>query len=184
MFLSMYTSYHLAEISRRMYVPTIILSVLLISGFSTFHAVTISILGFASLAFPVYSLSFPFFYLSDDLLYSPAYRIRFFNATVLSVSPQHILLYVFPFFLAINFFGAVLGYWIHKRLRGIQRVTFSLFSRNLFLSLIFLFLFTPLTFLLGIFPALIVYCCFPFISTFFWIPAAIATLVKTRGQQT
>jgi len=130
MFLCMFASYHLAEISRRMYVPTIILLVILISGFSTFHL----ILGFASFAFPVYSLSFPFFYLSDDFLYSPPDRIRFFNATVLSISPQHTttLHYVFPFFLAVNIFGAVLGYWIHKRTRGIQRAIFSLFSRNLF----------------------------------------------------
>ena len=194
MFLSMYASYHLAEIYRRTYVPTIILLVILISGFSTFHAFVLYILGFASLAFPVYALSFPFFYISDDFFYSPPDKIRFFSATVFSVSPQHTtssstyyqytILYVFPFFLAVNVFGAVLGYWIHKRARGIQRATFSLFSRNLFLSLMFLFLFTPLLFLLGPIPALIVYCCFPFISTFFWIPAAIATLIKIRGQKT
>ena len=183
MFLSMYASYLLAEINRRTYVPTIILLVILISGFSTFHAFALWNIGFASLAFPVYALSFPFFYISDDF-YSPAFRICFFNATVLSISAQHTILYVLPFFLAVNVFGAVLGYWIHKRSGGIQRTIFSLFSRNLFLSLMFLFLFTPLTFLLGIIPALIVYYYFPFISTFFWIPAAIATLIKIRGQQT
>ena len=186
----MYASYHLAGISRRMYVPAIILLVISISGFSTFHL----ILGFASFAFPVYSLSFPFFYLSDDFFYSPPNRIHFLNATVLSISPQHTtsptlyytttLHYVLPFFLAVNVFGAVLGYWIHKRARGIQRTIFSLFSRNLFLSLMFLFLFTPLLFLFGLVPAFAVYFYFPFISTFFWIPAAIATLFKSWGQKT
>ena len=119
MFLSMYASYHLAEISRRMYVPTIILLVILISGLSTFHAIAMCIFGFASVAFPVYAFSFPFFYLIEDF-YSLAFRIRFFNARVLSISFQHAtsltpyyaatLHYVLPFFLAVNVFGAVLGY--------------------------------------------------------------------------
>ncbi len=171
MFLAICASYYAraARMDKHMYIPIIVISAILISILSTFYCY----FGFG-LLLPVYSFSFPFFYLGWAEWY-----FFFFHIPLFSTAPVDGVLRVFASFLLVNLSGVVVGHSLHKRLDEAQREIFDLFSRNFVLSLFFFFILALLSLLAGgVF--LFVYWWSPFIFSFLWIFGAIAALIEIR----
>jgi len=70
--------------------------------------------------------------------YITDYNINFFGMEIVPISTQNILVYGFLFFLLINLVGAMLGYWINKKLleESFKWKLFHFFFRSGILSFI------------------------------------------------
>jgi len=120
--------------------------VLLIAGFiivASFLSTFVSVLGIWLLQlYPFLLVSFPFFSTAPRTRVGvhaypvTGYNINFFGIEIVSISPQNITVYGFSFFLLINLVGAMLGYWINKKLfdETFKRKLFNFFFRSGILS--------------------------------------------------
>ena len=183
MLLSMYASYHWAKISKKPYVLRMAFFIILMSFVSTFF-----VAGFLfAIYYPLSWLSFPFLSSVEQLhSYTPvtAYKIHFFTLEIVSISPQNAPLYVFSFFLLVNLVGAILGYWINKRLltESFKRNLFDFFFQSWVISLLGCYTllgcyiisssYLRVTGWFAIANIIYLFCAY-----FFWIPALIATTI-------
>lgn len=182
----MYASYRLSKTSEKTRVPSMAVLMIFASYLSTLY-------GFHWFWFyPLGLLSFPF----SLTVYEgwggsvAGYNIHFLSLKILTTTPQNAFLRMFSFFLSVNLVGAILGYWIDKRLleESLKRKMFDFFFRSCFLSLIGCFLiFMPTlgyrytllnnylndnTLWVTLTYNVILFCIF-----YFWIPAAITTAI-------
>ncbi len=142
--------------------------------------------------YPFWLVSFPFF--STPELYFgdwgrlTGYNINFFGMKIVSISPQNVLAYGFSFFFLINLVGAMLGYWINKRLleESFKWNLFNFFFRGGILSFLVCY---GITWVGWFALSLIIWYgandvwfiiasnTLFFCRYFFWVPAAIATTI-------
>ncbi len=142
MLLSMYLSFRLSsnlEHERVSYVLLMTGFIIVASFLSTFiYMLWLWLL----VLYPFWLVSFPFFSTATHTrmaahAYSvTGYNINFFGMEILSISPQNIAVYGFSFFLLINLVGAMLGYWINKKLldESFKWKLFNFFFRSGILS--------------------------------------------------
>jgi hypothetical protein len=116
-----------------------------------------------------------------DYTYAFTHDIQFLSLRILSVSNESIrLLFVFSFYLLVNFLGVILGYWFKKRLaeEPFKAELFEFFSFTAFcsfgicyfISLILPWIAAALSF--GYLWYVILFCIY-----YFWVPALIATAI-------
>ena len=192
MLLSVYVSYYLSRAWAKTYVLDYILGmtalILVTSLSSTF--MPINFLFYFN--YPLASLSFPFSSIVSgwmdmhmDVVYT--YNIQFLSQRILSVSNENIHLYVFSFYLLVNFLGVILGYWFEKTLaeEPFKAELFEFFSFSGFCSFGICF-FTSLivvpfivSFIGNGLPYGLAWYIFFFCIYFFWIPALIMTAIHT-----
>jgi len=145
MFLSLYIAYHLAGKGKLTYIPIMAALTTLMSLLSSGLIVLYDGLTFLVTA-PFLILSFPFFILpcssSSFFILSPL-KVTFFQMEIFPISYPETLSLVFPFFLLINFSGAILGYSIHKAIPEgfLEGDVLHYFSKYLFLTLLFICIF-------------------------------------------
>ena len=194
MLLSMYLSFRLSsyfEHNRVSYMLLMASFIIVASLLSTY----VSMLWLWLLVlYPFLVVSFPFFStalhtsMGVHTYHVTSYNINFFGMEIVSISPQNILGYGFSFFLLINLVGAMLGYWINKKLfdETFKRTLFDFFFRSgifsfivcyaiLWLDLIALSLITwiganDVWFIIA--SNILVFCKY-----FFLLPATIATAI-------
>jgi len=188
MFLSTYVSFRLSGDTE----PEHLLYVLLMAGFiivaSLLSAFVCVLWLWIIFLYPFWLVSFPFYStltLSFGLVgYPTGYNIHFFGMEIMSVSTQNDPVYGFWFFLLINLVGAILGYWINKKLsmESFKWELFDFFFRSgilsffvcygiIWLVVFALSLFTPYEEVV-IMSYILVFC-----MDFFWVPAVIATVI-------
>jgi len=192
MLLSMYLSFRLSsdlEHERLSYVLLMTGFIIIASLLSTFVYV---LWLWLIILYPFWLISFPFF--STPELYFgdwgrlTGYHITFFGIEIVSISPQNVSIYSFSFFLLINLVGAMLGYWINKKLfeESFKWKLFDFFFRSGILSFLVCYGITWLDwFALSliiwygandiwfIIASNILFFC----RYFFWVPATIATAI-------
>lgn len=147
--------------------------IVLASLFSTFLAYAWILL---IILYPFWLLSYPFVsYVAISLSphYIGPYDIYLCSLKIASISREYVLFFGFLFFFSVNLLGAILGYWIDKKLteESLKRKMLDFFIKSFFVSLV---------------------TCFPILlfSTFwfstlwfsiaiylFWTPAVIATAI-------
>ncbi len=117
MLLSMCASYLWAkELSKEDYILTIAVFIILISLLPAIIGITMN--PFWLIYFPFTFLSFPFYAYSESVAWIRNVRIRFLTIDLMNPLPFDLgtLLVAFPFFLLVNVLGALLGYWMGKKL--------------------------------------------------------------------
>jgi hypothetical protein len=165
-------AYSLAKMDKKLYIPTMIILTTLMSFASVFSNI------YFFMVLPFYVFSFPFFFLPG--FFGDTGKITFFQRELFSVSVSSswdFLIYVFCFFLLINFSGVILGYWIRKETpeKFLEHSLLYYFSRSLFFFLLIEFMFG------------IIFFPFAFFSWYIWyattfelilIPAAVAAIIQ------
>jgi len=120
MLLSMYVSFRLSsDLEQKNVIHVLLMTgfIIVMSVLSTFVCI---LWLWIILLYPFWLVSFPF--LSTPKLFFGdrghliSYNINFFWMKIVSISPQNVLAYGFSFFFLINLVGAMLGYWINKKL--------------------------------------------------------------------
>lgn len=192
MLLSMYVSFRLSSDLEQKSV----IHVLLMTGFiivMSFLSTFVSILWlWIILLYPFWLVSFPF--LSTPKLFLgdrghlTGYNINFFWMEIVSISPQNVLAYGFSFFFLINLVGAMLGYWINKKLSdgSFEWILLNFFFRSGFwsflvcygilwldwmaISLMMYYGASDISFIIA--SNILVFCKY-----FFLLPAVIATII-------
>ncbi len=103
---------------------------------------------------------------------------------IVSISPQNVPVYGFSFFLLINLVGAMLGYWINKKLseESLRRELFDFLFRSGIWSFLVCYAIIWLDwFALGLITQyeefVITSNIWFFCQYFFWVPATIATAI-------
>lgn len=118
MLLSMCASYLWAkELSKEDYILTTTTFIILMSLLPAIIGITMN--PFWLIYFPFTFLSFPFYAYSESVVWVRNVRIRFLTLDLTNPLPYDLgtLLVAFPFFLLVNVLGALLGYWIGKKLK-------------------------------------------------------------------
>jgi hypothetical protein len=118
MLLSMCASYLWAkELSKEDYVLTIAVFIILISLLPAIIGITMN--PFWLICFPFTFLSFPFYAYGESIVWIRNVRIRFLTIDLTNPLSFDLgtLLVAFPLFLLVNISGALLGYWMGKKLK-------------------------------------------------------------------
>ena len=192
MLLSMYVSFRLSSDlvqDRVIYVllmTVFIIMVSLLSAFVSIFSLWLLIL------YPFWLLSFPFYSTLElshgGLVPAASYNINFFWMKIESISPENALVYGFSFFLLINLVGAMLGYWINKKLsdESFKWKLFDFFFRNgiwsfLVCYVVFFLDWCAVGLIAGhevnnIWTTIVINIPF-FCRYFFWVPATIGTTI-------
>lgn len=192
MLLSMYVSFRLSSDlvqDRVSYVLLMTVFIIVVSFLSTFVCMLWLWLIFL---YPFWLVSFPFFSTPElslgDWGHLISYNINFFGMEIVSISPQNVLVYGFSFFLLINLVGAMLGYWINKKLLNepFKWKLFDFFFRSGIWSFLVCYVIIWLDwFALGLIISygindiwFTIVTTIPFFCRyFFWVPATIATTI-------
>jgi hypothetical protein len=185
MLFSILLSYYLAnENQGKEYVLLTVLSVIAISLLSIFgFPLEPWIYWYSIILFS--SLSFPFFVTSEYQHNDPwdiaSYNVDFFTLKTVSIPPQTLIIYGFLLFALINSIGAILGYWINKKLsvRSIKQAeTFEFFSKNTTLFWIGCYVILLATIILSPGPLNYIVQNILYLWRFwFWIPPLAATAI-------
>jgi len=191
MLLSMYLSYYASRAWMKTYYLDYVLGMIGLILVTSLSSTAISTYYLFYFFYPFASLSFPFSSIvhvdvyreMGDYTYAYTHDIQFLSLRILSVSNESIrLLFVFSFYLLVNFLGVILGYWFEKRLaeEPFKAELFEFFSFSGFCSFgvcYFISLILPwIAVALSLYSLPIMYIIF-FCIYFFWIPALIATTI-------
>lgn len=145
MLLSMYVSFRLSNILEHERVNYVLLMagfIIVASLLSTFVTFVSVLWLWLLVLYPFWQVSFPFFSTATPTsagvhtYYITGYNINFFEMEIVPISYQNIPVYGFSFFLLINLVGAMLGYWINKKLleESFKWKLFNFFFRSGILS--------------------------------------------------
>ena len=194
MLLSMYVSFRFSSILEHERVSYVLLMagfIIVASLLSTFvYVLWLWLL----VLYPFSLVSFPFSStamhtsLGGHTYHVTDYNVNFFGMQIVSISPQNIPVYGFSFFLLTNLVGAMLGYWINKKLleESFKWKLFDFFFRSGILS--FLVCYAILWLDLFALSLIVWYGAndiwftiamniLLFCRDFFWVPATIATAI-------
>jgi hypothetical protein len=194
MLLSLYVSFRLSSIFEHERVSY----VLLMAGFivvASFLSTFVSVLWLWLLVlYPFWLVSFPFSStairtsVNGGRMNVTGYNINFLGIQIASISPQSISVYGFSFFLLVNLIGAMLGYWINKKLLE-ESFSWKLFNFLFRSGILFFIVCYGILWLTMIALSLMMYYGAGDISFMivenvlffsrylFWVPATIATAI-------
>ncbi len=105
------------ELSKEDYILTMAVFIILISLLPAIIGMTMNI--FWLICFPFSFLSFPFYAYGESVAWIRNVRIHFLTIDLTNPLPYDLgtRLVAFPFFLLVNVLGALLGYWMGKKLK-------------------------------------------------------------------